>query len=242
MSTAKEDVVAKIDVNFDVRTDSNGKDPDSASKTLKYFHSLLWSKKTPSGVHFTLNNEPGKYLIHDSKLGQYSLSSDTISNSWGAHKALSSFRSEISEDTIGAFRDAGSVVGATILFPGRKINGIQTINVLRGFNPKIRDRFDLTLECIRLHYLGQKNPLSEPLTRYGDFFSVFKNFEGYVEFFLLQDLISKNEVNFFLPPEDGFSLSPYPDSKSGYMTYMNNTVEFISKRSQRIKNWSDKNL
>ena len=38
-----------IDIFFDVQTDSAGKDPDSASKTLKAYHQLLWSKLLPNG-------------------------------------------------------------------------------------------------------------------------------------------------------------------------------------------------
>ena len=39
-----------IDVNFDVQTDSGGKDPDYASPTLRSFHQLLWSKLLPNGM------------------------------------------------------------------------------------------------------------------------------------------------------------------------------------------------
>lgn len=47
------------------------------------------------------------------------------------------------------------------------------------------DRFDLTLECIRRHYLGQRSPLGETLARYRDFFALFEDFSGYVEFFMV---------------------------------------------------------
>ena len=64
----------------------------------------------------------------------------------------------------------------------------------------IDDRFDITLECIRRHYeLTTKtgdmrsvssSPLGAVLARYADFFSLFESFEGYVNFFLLQDLVA----------------------------------------------------
>ena len=38
-----------IDIHFDVQTDSKGKDPDSASPTLRAYHQLLWSKPLPNG-------------------------------------------------------------------------------------------------------------------------------------------------------------------------------------------------
>ena len=59
----------------------------------------------------------------------------------------------------------------------------------RGCNHKIGDRFDLNLECIRGHYLRGDNPLSFTLSSYGAFFDLFEDFRGYVNFFLLQDLV-----------------------------------------------------
>ena len=38
-----------IDVRYDVRADSGGKDPDGYSRTLKEYHRLLWSKPLPNG-------------------------------------------------------------------------------------------------------------------------------------------------------------------------------------------------
>ena len=46
-----------------------------------------------------------------------------------------------------------------------KIDGKMTINGARGFNAKIRDRFDLTLECIRRHYRNEDSPLTDVLGR-----------------------------------------------------------------------------
>lgn len=43
-----------------------------------------------------------------------------------------------------------------------------TINGARGCHPLIKDRFDLTLECIRRHYLCDTSPLSAVLDRYAD--------------------------------------------------------------------------
>jgi hypothetical protein len=49
----------EIDIHFDVRADSNGKDPDSASKTLKAYHQLLWSKPLPNGQVMQLEIDKG---------------------------------------------------------------------------------------------------------------------------------------------------------------------------------------
>lgn len=95
-------------------------------------------------------------------------------------------------------------MGGMMLFPGRQIDGKPSINQERGFNSQIADRLDLTVECIRLHYLGETSPMAEALVRYGDFFALFKNFNGYTDFFLLQDLVSADSsaVKFFMPFAD----------------------------------------
>ena len=46
-----------IDIHFDVQTDSKGKDPDSASPTLRAYHQLLWSKPLPNGQEMKLGIE-----------------------------------------------------------------------------------------------------------------------------------------------------------------------------------------
>ena len=115
-----------------------------------------------------------------------------------------------------------------------------TINGARGFNQKIADRFDLTLECIRLHYLGMSNPLQEVLTQNAAFFKLFENFAGYVDFFLLQDLISLNydSINFFTPMKENFESSPLPESREQYLQYMHGSMSFTAMRNERIKQWT----
>ena len=51
-----------------------------------------------------------------------------------------------------------------------------TINGARGTNGKIKDRFDLTLECIKRFYQNDKSPLTETLNRYKSFFQLFYNY------------------------------------------------------------------
>jgi hypothetical protein len=142
------------------------------------------------------------------------------------------------------FQSIGSVIGARILFPSNRLDGQATVNAARGFNSKINDRFDLSLECIRLHYQGQANPLESALSRYSEFFGLFESFEGYVKFFLLQDLVDQkcNEVRFFLPHDSSFEGSPRPDTVENYMHYKTNTISFIKARNERIQNWVADNL
>ena len=105
----------------------------------------------------------------------------------------------------------------------------------RGINKRIFDRWDLTLECIRLYYYNQPSLLSKTLTIYASFFSLFGDFKGYVQYFLLQDLVSSDyvSVKFYLP-HNKFDLNPIPKSVNEYRTYLKNVMTFISKRNSRI--------
>jgi len=229
-----------VDISFNFYSDSGGKDPDSHSPTLKKYHKLLWSKPLSSGKIFTLTDtDSSSYLTYCSAQEVISLSSDSISNSYRDKKALSSITSELSKE-VEEFRNIGSTIGGYILFPSKKIDGKMTINGARGFNQKIADRFDLTLECIRLQYAGAQNPLQEVLTQNSSFFKLFESFAGYVDFFLLQDLVSPNyeSINFFTPIEQIFESSPLPESKEEYLQYMHGSTSFTAKRNERIKQWS----
>ena len=229
-----------IDIAFNVYSDSGGKDPDSHSPTLKKYHKILWSKPLPNGKIFSLSDtESDSYLTYNSAREEISLSSDSISNSYRDKKVLSSIIKDLTKE-VEEFRSIGSTIGGFILFPNKKIDGKMTINGARGFNQKIADRFDLTLECIRLHYLGKPNPLDNVLNQNSSFFKLFESFTGYVDFFLLQDLVNPDyELIYFLPPiKQVFESSPLPESKVEYLQYMQSSTSFTLKRNERIKQWS----
>lgn len=232
--------MSKVDVDFDHRTDAGGGDPDATSPTLKKHHQVLWAKQLPSGQTLTLDQERGAYLVHRSTLGNLFLSSDTISNSFARRRSMQSLIEHIPRGAIEEFRSHNAKVSATTLFPGRKEGGL-TINQARGFSRRVSDRMDLTLECIRRHYLRQPNPLASTLDRYASFFYLFRDFEGYVDYFLLEDLVDKGKVKFYLPFDD-FSGSAVPTSVDEYRRYMGNTIEFLVARKARIRNWAEKHL
>jgi hypothetical protein len=139
---------------------------------------------------------------------------------------------------LAAFMRIGYTIGGMMLFPGNRVGRQMTINGARGFHPRIKDRFDLTVECIRRHYLNEDSPLSATLARYADYFRLFGDLLGYVEFFLLQDLVTDDcsAVKFFSPFDD-FSSWPVPDSMTAYVDYRKLAVGFVEARNQRISHW-----
>ena len=112
-----------------------------------------------------------------------------------------------------------------------------TINGARGINRNIRDRFDITLECIRSFYLDEVSPLRDTLQRYSNYFSLFKDFKGYIDFFHLQDLVADNysSIKFYIP-FNGFDNNPLPNNVEEYQLYKKNMIDFVTARNQRLLN------
>lgn len=179
-----------IDTAFDFRSDSPKGDPDKYSPTLHRYHQLLWSKPLPSGAPFDLeDSRPGNYLVHRSDLGTFQLSSDaTIAT---LRKRAKVIVEQLGPDALEEFQAIGYTMGGMMLFPSNKVAGKMTLNGARGWHPRIADRLDLTIECIRRHYRGDGSPLSETLMRYQHFFALFGDFGGYVDHFLLRDLVNR---------------------------------------------------
>ncbi|MEW1823536.1 hypothetical protein AB0323_22460 [Arthrobacter sp. NPDC080031] len=130
----------------------------------------------------------------------------------------------------------GYTIGSSIVLPGNKVDGKMTINGARGFSSKIADRFDLTLECIRRYYDDRKqwSPLEDVLLRYREFFALFCDFNGYVDFFLLQDLLKTDGTIDFFHDFDDFNTPAVPQDEAQYLEYLAKSNDFIRARNARI--------
>lgn len=225
----------KIDTLFNVHSASNGGDPDSASPTLRLYHKLLWSKTLPNGQIFELESKKGgAYLYHNSELGEFNLGSDAITHSYRIQKRKQWLVKQIPNEVNELF-GTGSTIGAYTLFPKNKIDNKFPINQGRGINSLIDDRFDLTLECIRLFYVRQSSPLYDTLFRYKNFFNLFENFKGYIDHFLLNDLVDEDENIKFYLAFDKFNTKPIFNDINDYLTYKKRVKEFIVVRNKRIE-------
>ncbi|MGB8858302.1 MAG: hypothetical protein WCC60_03550 [Ilumatobacteraceae bacterium] len=228
-----------LDITFDFRTDVIGdRDPDAFSPTLQRYHQLLWSKLLPSGDPFDLtpNLRPPYTLVHDSRLGRFELSSDTVLPSFADRAALQAIIGQMPSAAVAELSTLRYTIGGMMMWPCVMIDGNQTINQARGWNALIADRFDLTVECIRRHYAGDTtHPLADTFGLYSAFFDLFGSFAGYVEFWLLEDLVELDgTVRLFLP-SDGFTLRAVPKTLADYTTFCERTVEFVKARNRRIQ-------
>jgi hypothetical protein len=224
-----------IDVTFDFRSDTPlGKDPDALSPTLRRYHLRLWSKPLPNGAMFDLKNT-AYFMHHRSVLGEFFLSSDSVIPTFSRESRMAGIVDRIPRADRETFDRVTYTIGGMMVFPGNRIGGKATINSARGFHPRIKDRFDLTMECLRRHYRGESSPLADTVDRYRNFFGLFGDFRGYVEYFLLQDLVTNDcsAVKFFAPFKD-FTTSPLPKSLDAYLAYRQLATEFVQARNRRI--------
>jgi hypothetical protein len=236
-----------MDLNRDYTSDAAGKDPDKYSPSLNEHHRVLWQKPLPNGKIFNLETvkDNGFLLLHRLENGEdLYLSSDALGHSlFPDYDKAAYSRSFPYEAISNQLRDViedfwAQQVGISwyIIFPAFMRDG-HTINQARGVNPKICDRFDLTLECIRRYYRGEKgeNPLQDALNRYKDFFDLFVDFEGYVAFFYLQDLLEEKQssIKFWLP-FDEFKRPPLPQSPEEYKDYKDKVCSVFAARRDRI--------
>lgn len=228
-----------IDTSYDFRTDAGGRDPDQHSPTLRRYHKLLWSKPLPDGRPFDLSDStPGAYLHHRSDVGEFWLASDSVMQTFTRWTKTQPLVAQFPQSEIEWFRTITYTIGGMVVFPGDRREGRMTINGARGFTQAIADRMDLTLECIRRHYAGLPSPLADTLARYSDFFALFGNHQGYVEFFLLQDLMSveQSSVAFFAPFDD-FKTPSVPRDLETYAEFMKRSIAFVEARNRRISAW-----
>ena len=238
-----------IDTAFKMYSDtSDKKDPDTYSRTLCDYHLLLWSKPLPNGVMFklTMKQKAPYYLYHSSDLGDFRLASDNIIHTYSRwkRKSMVEIINQIPKNDIDIFFDLASTIGGYVIFPANRIDRKPTINGIRGIDSQIYDRFDLTLECIRRWYNGKESPLSTHLDRYSSFFLLFKDFRGYLEYFLLDDLVDTDSgnVRFWLPFSDFGKTSPLPANVDEYKIYMKNVLKFTKSRNLRITEWAKLNF
>lgn len=237
-----------IDITFDFTTDTpkywdnfwddkilggGGADPDAASKTLQTYHQFLWSKPLPNGEYIDLTSGKGSnYLTWKN----FRFGSDSILASFryvryreiveNVSKSISNY-----QDFIESFIRKTYTIGGSIIFPKEN-----SINRARGVNPFIKDRWDLTLECIRKYYRNEDSPLYETLVMNKEFFDLFVNFKEYVDFFFLQDCVSEDYQSVIFWIGDGdLSKNPMPKSVDEYLQWIEKQLEFVEKRNKRIE-------
>lgn len=226
----------EIDVTYNFQAETEPLDADSHSPILQEYHRILWSKPLPNRKMLKLEKISKNRLYHKSELGEFYLSSDRAVPTFSNWKRMEHIIKEIPKEKLNNFINITETIGAITIWPSNRIEQKATINGAKGLIGRVSDRLDLTLECVRRYYLDQESPLYDTFKRYDDFFKLFEDFKGYVNFFLFQDAVYKdyNSVK-IAPPYDNFESVPVPRTTEEYMQYMTYTTELVKARNERIK-------
>lgn len=238
-----------IDVHFDFTSDTPrywegfwerkdgiglGKnDPDSRSRMMREYHSIVWSKQLPNGEMMELVPDGRHHYLKWKDMG---FSSDSITASFRYYgnpvidevkKVVPDYRAFVENYLHKAY-----TIGGAMIYP----DGLKNLNTSRGCHPRIKDRWDLTLECIRRHYAGEESPLTKVMERDRAFYDLFVDFKGYVDFFLFQDLVTEDysRVKLWLDTPL-FETYPMPKDVETYLAWIDSQLDFVEKRNRRIE-------
>ncbi|MDE5582072.1 MAG: hypothetical protein K2I95_11720 [Treponemataceae bacterium] len=241
-------------------------DPDARSKKLYEFHKFLYENKTlPIGgkFDFEISNYPLQLrcrLPH--RLTNFYFGSDTLVNTYCNWKyirqncILQIKKYEFDDNEI-KLKEWGEeyirkayTIGNMIIFPKKP-----SINCARGRCGCIHDRLDLTIECIRRHYLQDDyNPLNKVLQANAIFFELFgtgeEGFRNYIDFFFLKPIVNDDyKVKSLLPREKVQTFlcetnfeRPLPQDRNEYKLWRKNSMEFIDERNKIICDYLHKQV
>ena len=239
-----------LDVTFDFTSDTPGywegndglgygkADPDNASPTLQKYHQMLWSRELPNGEFMNLKKGTGPYYLtwKDFRFG-----SDAIIVSFRYKKYK--FMIDQVKKRVGDYQayytdmlKRAYTIGGMMIFPKHP----SSMNQNKGTNAIISDRWDLTLECIRRYYKGERSPLYETILSDKAFYDLFNDFKGFVDFFFLQDAVTDDYLKVNIWCGDGKLDKPgLPETIDDYFVFIDKEFDFLKKRNARIKKYAE---
>ena len=230
------------------------RDPDSVHAGLRESHRILLGQPLPNGDSWSFQPARGWYLKSvEPRTGEpleWSVGSDNFATTHT--NALPGMAEKIPGYENRHLHEFCQV-GGYIVFP----NGLEqtrptkvrprkwTLNQAKGCDRRISDRFDLTLEAIRLFFDGKTsrdvNPLGDVLDAYGWFFAPFgagdEGFRAYVDYFFLTPMVSGGRVRPTYGNELDFADAMPGGSQSGYDRYIEAQGAAVRERTEAITQW-----
>jgi hypothetical protein len=230
------------------------RDPDWVSVRLRDSHRLLWSKPLPDGRVLQLSAlKRADYLKVVSPPEGWTVGSDNFATTHA--NALPVFSAGLDGFTDRHLCGLCSI-GGYIVFPNQRAQQLPTtvnetarpwsLNQVRGMERRISDRFDLTLEAIRLSYEGillrSENPIGDVLEAYRWWFELFgkgaEGFRRFADFFFLTPMLdSGGGVTAFGRLGLAFDHALPKDDESAYTEYIVDQLSFVADRNQLITDW-----
>lgn len=228
------------------------KDPDGVNPHLREAHRLLWSKAPRDGQVIGLSaSRWSDYLRVTSTDDGWTLGSDNFAT---IHfNALRGFADALDGAVDGHLCQL-CTIGGYIVFPNQLAQQRPTItnrtarrwsiNQDRGMDGRISDRFDLTLEAIRLFYEGivhrDENPIGDVLEAYRWWFDLFgrgaDGFLAYADFFFLTPMLDDSgRVKPFGSLALAFDHALPRDDEAAYRAYIGDQLAFVGRRNEILQ-------
>lgn len=228
------------------------KDPDKVNPQLRQAHRLLWSKAPRGRQPLVLSAlKWSDYLKVVSSPDGWTVGSDNFATTHT--NALRAFAERLEGFTDGHLCEF-CTIGGYIVFPNRLAQQRPTttnptarrwsVNQARGMERQISDRFDLTLEAIRLFYEGtvhrNENPIGDVLEAYRWWFELFgkgtDGFLAFADFFLLTPMLDgQGLVKPFKPLTLAFDHALPKDDETAYRAYIADQLDFVRRRNELIQ-------
>jgi hypothetical protein len=229
-------------------------DPDGYSSQLRKSHQRLWTKPLPDGQSLEVSARLwADYLRVTSIPGNWTLGSDIITS---IHSKAEPVDSQALHGFANGHVCEFSTIGGYMVFPNQIAQQVPpqpnpavrrwSINQARGMDGRISDRFDLTLEAIRLLYEGtvdlSENPIGDVLGAYRWWFDLFgqgvDGFLAYAKFFFLTPMLDpQGRVKPFAPLALGFDDALPRNDATAYRAYVAAQRAFVSRRNELISEW-----
>jgi hypothetical protein len=227
-------------------------DPDKVNPDLRDAHRLLWGKAPRGGAVLGLSAlRWSDYLKVVSTADDWTLGSDHFAAiHYNALRTLAEGLDGLTDGHLCQF----CTIGGYIVFPNQLAQQRPTtinrtarhwsINQARGMDGRISDRFDLTLEAIRLFYEGivhrDENPIGDVLEAYRWWFELFgrgaDGFEAYADFFFLNPMLDEHRrVKPFGSLPLVFDHALPKDDETAYRGYVADQLDFVSRRNELIR-------
>lgn len=218
-------------------------DPDSCSDDLYddlekvFFHQEALERLELKSVGNRYQNlEKGDFYTIFLDKDRFLISSDYIGASvyWAQ-------RANLSEEEIICYLKTSRTLGGHMVFPRGK--GM-TVNQARGGSKGYHDRFDLTLFAIKKWYGGEHDTvISDAIENYKEWFDLYKGFDDFIAFFVLEDFLSEDGKIIDLVKsdlKDGKVVCleeedrDVPKERPGYKRYFENSNKIIEVRTEKL--------
>jgi hypothetical protein len=204
----------------------------------------LWSKPLPSGHRFDLDvTTPSEYLHHSSDLGEFFLSSDSVIPTYDYWESTADLIGQLPVSEVEDFVAVGYTVGGMMVCPQQR--GRRQVDHQHGaWDDPGHCRPDGPDSPVHPPVLRRRlqHPTGGGPGRYEQFFRLFGRFRGYVDSFLLQDLVDPDDSVRLFIDFDNFESSGVPTDVATYGRYREASIRFVCARNERIAKWASAKL